>query len=85
MHVLTGEREERPTNYHCKDLFVSKLMEAGGCGECWVRTTILYFLDWRPQRVKAESSCYFCWEGGGGGDVTRVDRVDRVKGGGCAL
>jgi hypothetical protein len=48
----------------------------------WGGTKILYSLDRRPQRVQVAFSCYFCWGGGGGGDVTRVDRV---KGGGGVL
>ncbi len=53
------------------DLFVSKLMEAGGCGGCWTGDHRL------AQRVQVAVSCYFCWGGSGGGDVTRVDRVKK--------
>ncbi len=61
IHALTGEREERPTTYHYKYRFVSKLMEAGGCGGCWTSDHRL------AQRVQVAFSCFFCWGGGGGG------------------
>ncbi len=33
----------------------------------------LYSLDWRTEIVQVAFSRYFCWEGCGGGDVTRVE------------